>query len=497
MGRYYDCSLWRNSRNGNAYSLSINLYDDDYASVGFSPDCRVTLIVPETDGTTGSFSEYYTYYFGDENFDYIGDAFFNFYFNCGAENMSGSYEMPEAPEIENNNINISLHTPELGKALACEAEVRGAINYTSEYLHALNEIVKQDAPSFGIESEEFEKHIDDTVIWQNEGTFLANGKVIDEEDSDFAAIVILLVDEMSPAQMEALRIYFNRNYAMDWEVVDDSDAEAVGIEVPEGKVLITAITYYEAPFGPDEYYVPSDKVLDVAPTLSIHTPVIGETLDLTTELVGSVNGVPVTNYFADNINAAIAEMMNDIPLDMLTYLKDLLLDGGEWSAYNGETYDGITRSYGPVERNDRFRFTTFIDLGVEIPTNNPEEFYYSLLNDIGFTVNGAEMEFYSDENNDGLVWGAEPVFMSDSGPINEIVKPKGTVIAVFIDMEAGEEDLFWKPQPKPESDKHTGWFVTGPDTHAMIIGRAIITLPHELNENGVCAYCGYKEGMLD
>ncbi len=41
----------------------------------------------------------------------------------------------------------------------------------------------------------------------------------------------------------------------------------------------------------------------------------------------------------------------------------------------------------------------------------------------------------------------------------------------------------------PDNAKQTGWFVTGPETHAMIIGRAIITLPHEFNANGTCIYC--------
>ena len=43
---------------------------------------------------------------------------------------------------------------------------------------------------------------------------------------------------------------------------------------------------------------------------------------------------------------------------------------------------------------------------------------------------------------------------------------------------------------EPEkSYKYTGWFVTGPETHAMRIGRAIITLPHEYDEDGDCIFC--------
>ncbi len=91
------------------------------------------------------------------------------------------------------------------------------------------------------------------------------------------------------------------------------------------------------------------------------------------------------------------------------------------------------------------------------------------------------------------MWYAYPnemiTALSPSGP--SIPNAKGTVIAVYVDMLASDTDLFWQPEPKVE--KHSGWLMTGPDTHAMIIGKAIITLPHEFGADDKCTYCGYKK----
>ncbi len=50
---------------------------------------------------------------------------------------------------------------------------------------------------------------------------------------------------------------------------------------------------------------------------------------------------------------------------------------------------------------------------------------------------------------------------------------------------------------EPVEGKYTGWFVTGPETHAMRIGRAIITLPHEYNANGDCIYCRHHTDLTE
>ncbi len=47
--------------------------------------------------------------------------------------------------------------------------------------------------------------------------------------------------------------------------------------------------------------------------------------------------------------------------------------------------------------------------------------------------------------------------------------------------------------PKTEAIRTAGWFVSGPDTHAMIIGRAIITMKHDYNEEGICKYCRHNQ----
>ncbi len=48
-----------------------------------------------------------------------------------------------------------------------------------------------------------------------------------------------------------------------------------------------------------------------------------------------------------------------------------------------------------------------------------------------------------------------------------------------------------------DSDKNTGWFCTGETYHAMIIGRAIISLPHEFNAEGTCIYCRYHVELTE
>ncbi len=49
----------------------------------------------------------------------------------------------------------------------------------------------------------------------------------------------------------------------------------------------------------------------------------------------------------------------------------------------------------------------------------------------------------------------------------------------------------------PEAVKQTGWFCTGEQYHAMIIGRAIISLPHELNADGTCIWCRYHADITE
>ncbi len=54
------------------------------------------------------------------------------------------------------------------------------------------------------------------------------------------------------------------------------------------------------------------------------------------------------------------------------------------------------------------------------------------------------------------------------------------------------------PVEEPETDfKRTGWFCTGEKYHAMIIGRAIISLPHEFNDNGDCLWCRYHIDIIE
>lgn len=52
------------------------------------------------------------------------------------------------------------------------------------------------------------------------------------------------------------------------------------------------------------------------------------------------------------------------------------------------------------------------------------------------------------------------------------------------------------PEVEEETYRGSGYFMTGDETHAMIIGKAIITTPHEFNENGDCKYCRYHTEVV-
>lgn len=52
------------------------------------------------------------------------------------------------------------------------------------------------------------------------------------------------------------------------------------------------------------------------------------------------------------------------------------------------------------------------------------------------------------------------------------------------------------PAVEEEVIRGSGYFMTGEETHAMIIGKAIITTPHEFNENGDCKYCRYHTEVV-
>lgn len=47
------------------------------------------------------------------------------------------------------------------------------------------------------------------------------------------------------------------------------------------------------------------------------------------------------------------------------------------------------------------------------------------------------------------------------------------------------------PEVEEEVTRGSGYFMTGDETHAMIIGKAIITTNHVFDEDGDCKYCGH------
>lgn len=65
------------------------------------------------------------------------------------------------------------------------------------------------------------------------------------------------------------------------------------------------------------------------------------------------------------------------------------------------------------------------------------------------------------------------------GEASSIANVQVVRLTEYVPADDGEETV----------GKYTGWFVTGPETHAMRIGRAIITMPHEYDEDGDCIFC--------
>ena len=60
---------------------------------------------------------------------------------------------------------------------------------------------------------------------------------------------------------------------------------------------------------------------------------------------------------------------------------------------------------------------------------------------------------------------------------------------------AGAKVVTLTPYVAPEEPVEGKY--TGPETHAMRIGRAIITLPHEYNANGDCIYCRHHTDLTE
>lgn len=54
-----------------------------------------------------------------------------------------------------------------------------------------------------------------------------------------------------------------------------------------------------------------------------------------------------------------------------------------------------------------------------------------------------------------------------------------------------ENSLLVGDDEEEETYRGSGYFMTGDETHAMIIGKAIITSNHEFDEDGDCKYCGH------
>ncbi len=165
---------------------------------------------------------------------------------------------------EFDGITVSLHTPEVGKALAKEAEVTNAVNYTAEYIQMCYDLVNDPESDFDIaDVEDLEAVLGDTVLWMNsEGGEIFNGHVVTEEDTYFEVGVVLLIDEMEEEEAMNLKVNFNESRAIISSILEREIAEQLGFEIPEGKMLAMAIYEYEAPFGEDEYFKPETDEKD-------------------------------------------------------------------------------------------------------------------------------------------------------------------------------------------------------------------------------------------
>ncbi len=74
---------------------------------------------------------------------------------------------------------------------------------------------------------------------------------------------------------------------------------------------------------------------------------------------------------------------------------------------------------------------------------------------------------------------------------------KLTLTAEDLDYESSEGNTVFKVTVNigviTADNRTTGWICTGDKYHAMMIGRAIITLPHEFGTDGDCIYCHYNK----
>lgn len=75
-------------------------------------------------------------------------------------------------------------------------------------------------------------------------------------------------------------------------------------------------------------------------------------------------------------------------------------------------------------------------------------------------------------------WG-NVVIAGNGGEAETVSKVE---IVTLVEVPAVEEE---------ETYRGSGYFMTGDETHAMIIGKAIITSNHEFDEDGDCKYCGH------
>ncbi len=147
-----------------------------------------------------------------------------------------------------------------------------------------------------------------------------------------------------------------------------------------------------------------------------------------------------------------------------------------YTSLDGDVLDSLNKILAGLKNIEASKTTIVADA--------EKGYYYQLADKNGNPVSGWVLPQEGKVTFDGLTEGTSY-----------------TVLAVAIeDYNNGEPDDanivdvgVVKTSGEAKNTVNVGWFCTGDKYHAMMIGRAIITLPHEFTDNGDCKYCGYNK----
>lgn len=172
-----------------------------------------------------------------------------------------------------------------------------------------------------------------------------------------------------------------------------------------------------------------------------------------------------------------------------------------WIGFNVNIIDAIT-AVAPLADIEKVSLKTVADVyeGWQRETAGQESIGQNKVLGLAYGLNtdwSPQFTSYNMEgNNSWSFTKADIEALAD--PLTKVtVKPfngkPGTTVNFTISIEVTYNKEVEKTE---ETYRGSGYFMTGDETHAMIIGKAIITTPHEFNENGDCKYCRYHTDVV-